>query len=90
MRAWRMPQYSGTAHSTPGTLRTRCTSMSRRPMVSLTCSTLASLTQMGTLMFCRVAVVSSMRPQKTEDCCVMSSEQKVRPQTSMAYFARSP
>ena len=36
-----------------------------------------------------VAVVQSISPQKTEDCWVISSEQKVSPTTSITYFARS-
>jgi len=40
-------------------------------------------------MFRTVAVVHIIRPQKTDDCWHMSSEQKARPQTSIAYFARS-
>ena len=84
-----MPQKSGTAQATPGRLRTLCTSMSRRGMTSLTCSTLASTTQTGELIFRSVAVVHIMMPQKTPACWLMSSEQKVSPLMSMIYFALS-
>jgi hypothetical protein len=40
-------------------------------------------------MFRTVAEVQSMSPQKTEDCWVMRSEQKVSPTMSMTYLARS-
>jgi len=88
-RACTSPQKSGTAHATPGRLRTRWTSISRRAMISLTCCTFASTTQTGELMLRRVAVVHIMIPQKTPACWLMRSEQKVRPLTSIAYFARS-
>ena len=58
-------------------------------MTSFACSTLASTTHTGAPMFRTVAVVHIIRPQKTDDCWHMSSEQKARPQTSIAYFARS-
>ena len=40
-------------------------------------------------MFRTVAVVQSMIPQKTDVCWVISREQKVRPPTSITYFALS-
>ena len=89
-RAEISPQYSGTAQSTPSTLRTRFTSMSRIGTTSFTCSTFASQTQMGTLMFRSVEVVHSISPQKTPLCCVISSAQNVSPPRSMTNFATSP
>jgi hypothetical protein len=40
-------------------------------------------------MFRSVAVVHIMMPQKTPACWLISSVQKVRPLTNIAYFARS-
>ena len=84
-----MPMKRGTAQATPGTLRTRSTSICRIGITSFACSTFASTTQTGAPMFLTVAVVHIISPQNTEICWHISSEQNDRPQTSIAYFARS-
>ena len=67
-RACWMPQNKGTAHCTPGTERTLCTSISLIGTTSLACSTLESATQIGTRMLRTVAVVHSSNPQNTDVC----------------------
>ena len=89
-RALRTLWNSGMAKSTPVTERTRFTSVSRRALVSLTCWTRASTTQMGARMLRMCDVVQESRPWNTAFCCVMSSAEKVRPPTSIRYFERSP
>jgi hypothetical protein len=58
-------------------------------MISFACSTLASTTHTGAPIFRTVAVVQVINPQKTDDCWHISNEQKAKPQTSIAYLARS-
>ena len=89
-RAWRMLTYRGTAHATPGTERTRLTSVSRRGFNSLTCSTLASTTQILERILDRWLVVHESRPKKTAHCCVMRRAAKNSPPRSMKNLALSP
>ena len=78
------------AQATLDTERTRSTSVSRNGLVSLTCSTRSSTTQIGAGTLRSVEVVHRIKPQNTEACCTIKNVAKKRPRMSIKYFARSP
>ena len=85
-----IPEKTGIAQATSDTERTRATSVSRSGLVSLTCSTRSSTTQIGAPTFFRVEVVQRISPQKTLTCWTMRKVARKRPAMSIRYLAVSP